>query len=390
MHVRATSLSLALLLTLPLAAAAQDADSMFSFSGFGTLGIVHNSEDQADFATDFDPDGAGFTDRWSANPDTRVGLQVDARFTERFSAVVQVLSEYDHAGSYEPDLTLAHVRYAFTPALSMRLGRLAPPTFMLSDYRKVGYAMPWLRPPVEVYNTSLAIDGGEIAYKFNVGSTAMTLQLVAGDTDAGPIKLDDTVGLVGRAEFGSSTIFAGYNRTTLSLAADPSVEALLGLYASVSPALATRFRYADNDVTFSALGYAYDPGSWFARAEVTRLGTDDGLIAASTNMYASAGRRIGAHTPYLTLGRVRIDSPTTLGDNDPIGVVNAILAGQNGNRHSVTVGTRWDFREKFALKLEASHVDAGTGSDGGLTNLQPGFRRGGSYNLLSAAVDFVF
>lgn len=390
MHVRATHLPLALLLALPLTAAAQDADSMFSFSGFGTVGVTHNSEDQADFATDFQPDGAGYSDSWSANPDSRLGFQVDARFSEKFSAVVQVMSQYDHEGSYEPDLTLAHVRYAFTPALSLRLGRLAPPTFMLSDYRKVGYAMPWLRPPVEVYNTSLAIDGAEIAYRFNVGSTAMTLQLVGGDTDAGTIKLDDTIGLVGRAEFGSSTIFAGYNRTTLSLNADPAVEALLAMYVPVAPQLGARFRFAENDVTFSSLGYAYDPGAWFARAEVTRLGTDDGMIAATTNMYASAGWRIGAFTPYLTLGKVSVDSETSVGAADPIGVVNAILAGHNENRRSLTVGTRWDFRENFALKLEASHVDAGAGSNGGLTNLQPGFQHGGSYNLLSASVDFVF
>lgn len=390
MSVRTTSLSLALLLALPLTAAAQDADSMFSFSGFGTVGVVHSSEDQADFATDFQPDGAGYSDSWSANPDSRLGFQVDARFTERFSAVVQLMSEYDYEGSHEPELTLAHLRYDFTPALSLRLGRLAPPTFMLSDYRKVGYAMPWVRPPVEVYNTSLAIDGAEIAYRFNVGTTAMTLQLVGGDTDAGVIKLDDTIGLVGRAEFGSSTIFAGYNRTTLSLEADPSVEALLALYTQVAPQLASRFRFADNDVTFSSLGYAYDPGAWFARAEVTRLGTDDGMIAGTTNMYASAGWRVGAFTPYLTLGKVKVDSDTSVGAADPIGVVNAILAGHNENRRSLTVGTRWDFRENFALKLEASHVDAGAGSNGGLTNLQPGFERGGSYNLLSASVDFVF
>src|SRR5690606_29899007 len=174
-------LALAGLLATPLAAAAQDGEPMFSFSGFGTVGAVHNSEDHADFATDFGPDGAGHSDSVSFTPDSRLGLQLDARFSERFSAVVQLTSEYDYEGSYAPDVTLAHVRYAFSPALSLRLGRLAPPMFMLSDYRKVGYAMPWLRPPVEVYNASIQLDGGELMYRFNAGAAAVTLQLLAGE-----------------------------------------------------------------------------------------------------------------------------------------------------------------------------------------------------------------
>jgi len=390
MRSRITPLPLALLLAVPFAAVAQDSESMFSFSGFGTVGVVHNSEDHADFATDFGPDGAGYSDSWSANPDSRLGFQVDAQFSERFSAVVQALSEYDYNGSHSPRVTLAHVKYAFTPALSLRLGRIASPTFMLSDYRKVGYAMPWLRPPVEVYNNYIEIDGGELMYRFNVGSTAMTVQLAAGSSDEGTIKLDDTVGLVVRAEFGNSTVFVGHNTTTLSLAPDPQLEALLALYQPAFPEVAARFHLADNDVSFSALGYAYDPGTWFARTEVTHVGTDDGLAASTTNMYASVGYRTGAFTPYLTLAKVKIDSPLSLGAADPIGIANAILAGTNSGRDSITVGTRWDFRENFALKLEATHVDADHGSSGGLTNLQPGFRHGGSYNLLSAAVDFVF
>lgn len=390
MRFRITPISLALVLAMPFAAVAQDSGSMLSFSGFGTVGAVHNSEDQADFATDFGPDGAGHSDSWSANPDSRLGLQVDARFTERFSAVVQVLSEYDYQGSHEPDVTLAHVKYAFSPALSVRVGRLVAPTFMLSDYRKVGYAMPWLRPPVEVYNNFIEIDGGELMYRFNVGGTAMTLQLIAGNSEEGMIKLDDTVGLVARAEFGNSTLTAGHSKTSLSLAPNPGLDALLALYQPDYAALAEPFHLAGNDVTFSALGYAYDPGTWFARTEVTRVGTDDGMVATTTNMYASVGRRIGAFTPYVTLGKVKVDSPLSLGASDPIGILNSILAGNNQGRESIAVGTRWDFRENFALKLEASHVDANAGSDGGLTNLQPGFERGGSYNLLSAAVDFVF
>jgi len=47
---------------------------MFSFSGFGTLGVVHSSEDQADF-TSFvlKPNGAGYSHAWSTDVDSLIG-----------------------------------------------------------------------------------------------------------------------------------------------------------------------------------------------------------------------------------------------------------------------------------------------------------------------------
>jgi len=45
--------------------------SMFSFSGFGTVGVVHSSEDKADFTSSFfRPNGAGYSRSWSADVDS--------------------------------------------------------------------------------------------------------------------------------------------------------------------------------------------------------------------------------------------------------------------------------------------------------------------------------
>ncbi|AGH79226.1 hypothetical protein XAC29_19125 [Xanthomonas axonopodis Xac29-1] len=52
-------LSGAIALAFSTCAFAQE-DSMFTFSGFGTLGIVHSTEDQADFTPDIQTEeGAG-------------------------------------------------------------------------------------------------------------------------------------------------------------------------------------------------------------------------------------------------------------------------------------------------------------------------------------------
>jgi hypothetical protein len=43
----------------------------FSFSGFGTAGVVHSNEDHADFAAiGLDPNGAGYSEKWSPDIDS--------------------------------------------------------------------------------------------------------------------------------------------------------------------------------------------------------------------------------------------------------------------------------------------------------------------------------
>jgi hypothetical protein len=71
--------------------------SMFSFNGFGTLGLVHSSDKQADFVSNaLQSKGAGFTNAWSGTPDTTLGIQLNAAPTDRLSAVVQVKSQYQY------------------------------------------------------------------------------------------------------------------------------------------------------------------------------------------------------------------------------------------------------------------------------------------------------
>ena len=57
---------------------------------------------------------------------------------------------------------------------------------------------------------------------------------------------------------------------------------------------------------------------------------------------------------------------------------------------TISVGLRWDFMKDLDLKLQADHTRLGADSFGTLINVQPGLRPGGTVNLFSAVVDFVF
>jgi hypothetical protein len=77
----------------------------WSINGFGTLGAVHSTDDQADFVSNpAQPKGAGYTAAWTGTPDSKLGIQLNVDFTQRLSAVVQLLSQYQYDGTFRPDL----------------------------------------------------------------------------------------------------------------------------------------------------------------------------------------------------------------------------------------------------------------------------------------------
>src|ERR1700729_2001166 len=77
---------------------ADSTQSMFSFSGFGTLGVVHSNDHDADFTSNniFKPNGTGYSHDWSPDVDSRIGAQVIANFTPQLSAMLQVISEQNY------------------------------------------------------------------------------------------------------------------------------------------------------------------------------------------------------------------------------------------------------------------------------------------------------
>ena len=57
---------------------------------------------------------------------------------------------------------------------------------------------------------------------------------------------------------------------------------------------------------------------------------------------------------------------------------------------SISAGVRWDLKKNVALKMQYDHLRIGSGNNGRLGNVQPGFQSGGTVDVFSLAVDFVF
>jgi hypothetical protein len=391
-------------------APSDDAFPRWSFGGYGTLGVAHSSENMADFtANALNPGSVGHSHEWSATVDSRLGVQLGLALDSSWSAVLQLVSERTLENGYAPEVEWANIKYQATPDLSVRLGRIALPLFLAGDYRKAGYALPWVRPPVELYG-AIPIsnsDGVDASYRWSAGDAHNVTQVFFGRTDLSlspgtRAKAHAITGLSNTTTAGALTVRASVMTTELSVGIGRDLFDGLRLFGPQGAALAGRFELSAKRTDVAAAGFNYDPGAWFLMGEIGRLNARS-FLGDKTAGYLSAGYRHGDLTPYVSYAASRANSTTTSAGLDlgalppPLAAAGAQLnAGLNQllatipRQHSVSAGLRWDLRANYALKLQADRVTPQPGSNGTFINVQPGFRSGQPVTVLSAAVDFVF
>lgn len=353
--------------------AADENPALFKFSGFATLGASNSSENDGDYVPDATvPKGAGFSDVWAFGNDSRLGLQAAADLTPDVTVVLQVISEYQYDNTYRPIVEWANIKYEITPDFYVRAGRIALPTFLNSDTRKVGYSYPWIHPPVEIYR-QLAItnsDGVDTMYRFNIGEASNTIRAIYGRNRINRLtsySLSRNLwGIFDTFEYENATFHFGYQERESS-----SVNRTTGLSGTWSK---------NNDLS---LGASYDPGDWFITGEWIQRESTYRKIA----WYTSAGMRMGDFTPYFSYCT---DSPPSYiaGDTPPTA---STIRLATRSQHTTTFGTRWDFRKNADLKLQFDLVSLSDNSNGYLANVPANVQLNGSqFHVISIISDFIF
>ncbi len=340
--------------------AENSAPAALALNGFGTLGLARSSERGADYVFDnLQPKGTGRSHEWANDVDSRLGLQLTANLSPSLSAVLQVVSEYRWDGTYTPMVNWANLRYAVTPALSVRVGRIALDSFMASDSRKIGYSNLTARPPTEVYRL-LALrdsDGIDATYRYSGEEFVNTFTVLYGkrtvtNTRAINVHSTDVAGLFERFEHGPLTLHAAYQQRRVD---------------NQNPPLGK----------FMSLGASYDPGPWFASAEWVKAINYNAskLKITRAAWYLNTGVRLGDFSPYVTVAALCPLSETGVA---PVG------------QHSYSSGVRWDVRRNIDIKFQWDHIRLNDNSFGTLQNIAPGTRPGGHFNVISLLTDFVF
>ncbi|MBB6093269.1 hypothetical protein HNQ60_002147 [Povalibacter uvarum] len=407
MRFRISTIALAVAASLPALASAVD----FSYSGFSTAAYAQSDTDLAQVGYIGQPDGIDSDGTFTT--DSKLGVQVTAKFNDQFSATVQGVAYADLTADWEPHLDWAYVRYQPTSNLSARVGYLRAPTFMYSDSVFIGYANSWVRPPMEVYGLSPAyqLRGVDLSWRNNLGPVAVTVQPYYGDSklDAGDpameIEVSEWAGMAVTGEVGSFMFRAGYASIELGTTTEQLVGPITTLRSMAAlgcTGCAVDANALDLDGTKIKninVGVQYDNGTSIAIAEVAQRDTDSYVTVAMNSAYVTYGHRFGSFMPYGTIAAARRDD-SNMSSAIPAGspfsplaaVANSTLAGGNDDQDSYTLGVRYEVPSFSVLKgaivkLQYDHIEAKEGN-GMFINVQPGFD--GDTDMISASFDFIF
>ena len=380
-----------------------------SLDGFGTIGVAHLLEQNADFVENSTRgEGTGHSHPFDPSLDSRFAGQLSVEAGAKLSGVVQVVVEMDTDGDYRPNLEWANVRYSFTPDMSVRAGRIVLPMFLVSETRKVSFANPWARPPVEVYGLIpvYSWDGVDASYRQRFGDWTGSVNTALGraqsDIPGGHAEARRFWSANGSLQRGG---FTGRLAVASGRVGIDTFDPLFQGFRSFGPegeAIADRYDVDDRPLLFGSAGTEYDHGPWFALAEGAWTRSESAMGERMAG-YVTGGYRIGSLTPFATFSRVHLVSESstpglTLTGLPPEYAAAAaqLNAGLNmalrssPDQHTLALGGRWDVRPGLALKAQLDLIDMLGDSHGTFLNLQPTFEPGGSAQLLSVAATFVF
>lgn len=335
----------------------------FTFSAFGTLGVVRSSTDQADYVRELQVKGA--TKSPSVMVDSNLGLQLTAKANDWLSATVQTLTAERDTDQFSTRFEWAYVKLVPMDNLNLRLGKVVLPNFLVSDSRRIGYANTALRPSNEVYGLDLltnGITGGDLSYAWHVGGGVLTASAAYGTTKAVGFDVKNTRNL--------NLVWDGdwYTLRLGQTKAEPQVGELLGLNVK-------------EVYTFNGAGFTVDRSNVVLQGEyVQRRSSAAATLIAANAWYLQAGYRMGPWLPYASYGERKAAK-------------SSIVAPQN----TLALGARWDAMKSTALKFQIERIDpkgtggasfATRGASGGGLSTAPNLS--GKVTTLSVAVDFVY
>ena len=405
----------------------------FSVSGFGTLGYARSDQPYT-YQRFIDNSGTFWRD-------SLVGLQVDAKFTDKFGATVQVkvAPASDTDSEYDGKVSWAFLSWRPTNDWLIRAGKQLIPFYLYSETVDVGVTYDFARLPTEMYSiissndfTGLSVsknwgmENGDLSLLGYWGKSTAEFRLWLRD-NVPPVQSSGAAfvkenfrggGLVLSYTRNEDTYRIGVHRGVFTVpdgAPIPTTYPFVALASGIGyyqvngslpgPGLPTAASETGTVITLGAkvdLGSGFRLVSEFARTVTT---PNHDISVASTRGYASLLKRVDNWTPYVIYAFLRSGAQQRNFYNSvnyntvPDFVTGAALinasqrAGADGliayDQNSWALGTSYSFSANSKIKAEymRSHI----GQMSSLVDGPPGSNiRNQNINVLSLSYSFAF
>ncbi|MEZ5511387.1 MAG: hypothetical protein R3F47_16090 [Gammaproteobacteria bacterium] len=296
-----------------------DMNERLKINGFLSAGVATNDGDPVVDSI------YGIGDDYTTKAINKLGIQMTFQVSDKISATAQLVSK--GIKDYQVEAEWAYLTYDATDDLRFNFGRQRIPYYLLSEYLDVGYALPWVLPPIEMYNIPIsATDGVSAIYDFAIGDFNFAWQTYAGAGGGYSEQLEaeftqnQSWGTNLTATTGSWTFRMGYASSNLN--ADPDqggaggqlIDALntgietLGPQLGV-PAGASWLGKTDNiSSNYYSAGFMYDDGNLLVMGELSNLNVDDTVQPVGDAGYLTVGYRFGKWMPYVSYAKFQTDS----------------------------------------------------------------------------------
>ena len=398
-------------------------------NGFASAGLTTTDSDAVNIID--------INDTKNYQADAIIALQANFKINDTTEAVLQLVGRGNQRNDVEAEW--GYIAHSFMPNFVVRGGKLRVPYYSASEYLEVGFAYPWARPPIDVYNQAplTSYYGVDATWDFSVAGIGITLQTFNGTTllelDSFTANLDQMYGGFLTLTRGPFTFRMGDTLASISLIGELEIEApesvtsssdfitfeteqaiLIGLAADLGGAtayetylayvlanenpdlfsspiaaaasLAQAFDLQGLSIEFQSMGFNYDNGVWLGMLEFTKLYFTGEFVNASAH-YATVGRRFDKFLPFLHYAHSYTTQEGLIASS--IGALIPTLVNGLGfavaKQKTYGVGVRWDVRNGMAVKLQMDHMTDMENTNGKFLT-DPG----NNVDLFSVVIDVVY
>ncbi len=341
------------------------AEPKIEFSGFARAVVGHLNDDNLVFL--------GYDEGYSFSEQSLFAFRADASITDKISVIGQALVHSSDVR--ESGIQWLYLDYRPTQDWSFKLGRQRIPFFTYSDVIDVGFAYPWITPPIQVYANYLfsEFDGAMGRYDFSTKSVSGSLEAYVGQYK-GPIvqsgqRLDADIeyvaGLYSKLNYKNFTFSAAYHegKVKVDIPEFKEFQDLLRMFNFITTANELGI---NNRARFIKLGVSYNSFDYFIESEFSKITSGSAFIPKVNAGYLTLGYNLYPFTLHATIahsdaGYSEPVNEVPLGlnpilDQVHLGFEAIFMSLPIDSLTSLTIGSRYDWKQNIAFKAEVSFL----------------------------------